>query len=265
MHAEDELDAVAVKGLAERLPERRRLAGEHTSLALDQYDLTAEAAHHLRELEPGRSTAEHDQPFGYLRHPGRLARAPDAVELSQTRNRRDDRIGAVGQHHVLGRVPHPVDLHYAGPGDAARPAQQVDAMFGEPALLAGVGIARDHEVSPRERGREVDLRVRAHRERAVHRLAGAQQRLRRDARPVGALTADQLALDDGHAEAAFGERAGGVLARGAAPEHDHVVVPVRRARHPARRSLASRGIWAVSSTRAVGTPGGRPLTGAAPS
>jgi hypothetical protein len=166
---------------------------------------------------------------------------------------------------VLGRVPHPVDLHYADPGDAARPAQQVDAMFGEPALLAGVGIARDHEVTPRECARDVDLGVGAHREHAVHRLARAQQRLRRDARPVGALAADQLALDDGDAQPALGERASGVFARGAAPEHDHVVVLARRARHPARRSSASPGSSAVSSTRAVVAPDGRALTGAAPS
>ncbi len=43
--------------------------------------------------------------------------------------------------------------------------------------------------------------------RALHRLARAQQRLGRDARPVGALTADQLALDDGDAQSAVGQRA----------------------------------------------------------
>ena len=60
--------------------------------------------------------------------------------------------------------------------------------------------------------------------RGVHRLAGAQQRLRRDARPVGALAADQLALDEGDAQAALGQRAGAVLARRAAAEDDDVVV-----------------------------------------
>ena len=58
----------------------------------------------------------------------------------------------------------------------------------------------------------------------VRRLAGPQQRLRRDARPVGALAADQLALDERDAQAAFGERAGAVLARRAAADDDDVVV-----------------------------------------
>ena len=60
--------------------------------------------------------------------------------------------------------------------------------------------------------------------RGVHGLAGTQQRLRRDARPVGALAADQLALDERDAQAAFGERAGAVLARRAAADDDDVVV-----------------------------------------
>ena len=60
--------------------------------------------------------------------------------------------------------------------------------------------------------------------RGVHRLAGAQQRLGRDARPVGALAPDQLALDERDAQAALGQRAGAVLARRAAADDDDVVV-----------------------------------------
>ena len=58
----------------------------------------------------------------------------------------------------------------------------------------------------------------------VHRLARTQQRLRGDARPVGALAADELALDHRDAQAALGKRASAVLARRAAADHDHVVV-----------------------------------------
>ena len=56
------------------------------------------------------------------------------------------------------------------------------------------------------------------------RLRPAEQRLGRDARPVGALAADELAFDDGDAQPALGQRAGAVLARRAAAEHDDVVV-----------------------------------------
>ena len=59
---------------------------------------------------------------------------------------------------------------------------------------------------------------------AVDRFARAQQRLRGDAGPVRALAADELALDEGDAQAAFAQRAGAVLAGRAAADHDRVVV-----------------------------------------
>ena len=58
----------------------------------------------------------------------------------------------------------------------------------------------------------------------MYRLAGAQQRLGRDARPVRALAADELALDHGNAQPALGERAGAVLSRRASAEDDDVIV-----------------------------------------
>ena len=67
--------------------------------------------------------------------------------------------------------------------------------------------------------------------RGVRRLARAQQRLGRDARPVRALAADELALDERDAQAALGERAGAVLAgRAAADDDDVVVAHVRQLR-----------------------------------
>jgi hypothetical protein len=58
----------------------------------------------------------------------------------------------------------------------------------------------------------------------MHGLTRAQQRLGGDARPVGALAADQLALDDGDAQSAGSQRRSAVLAGGAAAEDDDVVV-----------------------------------------
>jgi hypothetical protein len=43
------------------------------------------------------------------------------------------------------------------PGEPAAAADQVDAVVGQPALLAGVGVVGDHEVAPRQRGLDVDL------------------------------------------------------------------------------------------------------------
>jgi hypothetical protein len=54
----------------------------------------------------------------------------------------------------------------------------------------------------------------------VDRFAGAEQRLRGNAGPVGTLAADQLALDDGDAQSAGSQRRRAVLAGGAAAEND---------------------------------------------
>ena len=75
---------------------------------------------------------------------------------------------------------------------------------------------------------DIDLCGRRRLARAMDRLAGPEQRLGRDARPVGALAADELALDDGDPQAALGECAGAVLAGRAGAEDDDVVVAVHR-------------------------------------
>ena len=152
----------------------------------------------------------------------RLVQTP--VELAQARDGRHDRIRAGRHDDVPGGVAHAVDLDHARPGQPAGAAQQVDALARQPALLAGVGVVRDHEVAPGQRRLDVDLRGGRRLARALHRLAGAQQRLGRDARPVGALAADQLALDEGDPQAAVGQLAGAVLARRAAAQDDDVVV-----------------------------------------
>src|SRR5256885_2369531 len=60
--------------------------------------------------------------------------------------------------------------------------------------------------------------------RAAQRLAGPQQRLGRDAGEVRAFAAQQLALDDRHAQPAVGQRGRAVLAGRTAAEDDDVVV-----------------------------------------
>ena len=84
-------------------------------------------------------------------------------------------------------------------------------LLSSPLGLAGVVVAGDHEVAPREarasgRARRVTAsRAPGASRAACERLAGAQQRLGRDACPVVALAADQLALDDRDPQAAVGE------------------------------------------------------------
>ena len=57
-----ELDAVAVQHLAERIAERRGLARQHVPAALDERDLSPEAANSLRHLDPHRPAPEDQQP-----------------------------------------------------------------------------------------------------------------------------------------------------------------------------------------------------------
>ena len=126
-----------------------------------------------------------------------------------------DGVGAARDHDVLGRVAHGVDLDRARAGEPPRPPDEGDAPLREPALLPGVGPLRDHVVAPGECRLDVHLRARPDVARALHGLAGPEQRLGRDARPVGALAPDQLALDDGDPQAALGQGGRAVLAGGA--------------------------------------------------
>jgi hypothetical protein len=125
---------------------------------------------------------------------------------------------------VVGGVAHTVDLDDARAGEPAAAPQQIDAVIGQPALLSSIGVVRDHEVTPGERRLDIDLGARGRLARPMDGLARSQQRLGRDARPVGALAPDQLPLDDRNPHAGLGKRAGAVLARRPAAQHDDVVV-----------------------------------------
>ena len=175
---------------------------------------------------------------------------------------------AGGDHDVRCGVPDTVDLDDTGAGQPAVAPQQVDVVLGEPALLAGVGIVRHHEVPPRQRGLDVDLCAGAGLARTVHRLARAQQRLGRNARPVGALTADQLPFDDGDVQSAGGQRRSAVLTGGAAAEHDHVIVRIGVARVDMAAPVLVRRFRPDDARRTVpvapGDPGSSPWSGSGP-
>ena len=134
------------------------LAREHVSAALDEHDLAAEATDRLRHLDADRPAAEHQQPARHRLHarsPRGSSRSPRAragpgwagpPDRRRSRGRRGRRCG--------GRRP---PRRLPVPASRPRAADQVDAVVGEPALLAGVGVVRDHEVAPRERRLDVDL------------------------------------------------------------------------------------------------------------
>ncbi len=168
------------------------------SRALDEGHLAAQPAHGLSHLDTDRPTADDQQAARDGLHAGHLAVGPDTVQLAQARDRRHDRIRAGRQHHMRRRVTPAVDLDHAGPAQAPGAADQVDALARQPGLLPGVGVVRDHEVAIGQRARDIHSRGGSHLPRLTHRLAGAQQRLGRDARPVRALAADQLPLYQRH-------------------------------------------------------------------
>ena len=113
--------------------------------ALDERDLSAEAADGLRHLDPHRPAPEDEQPPRDGLHAGDFAVRPDAVELAQARDGRNDRVGAGREDDVLRGVAgrrrprrRPSPRVGRALGAASMPC------VGQPALLPGVGVVRDH-------------------------------------------------------------------------------------------------------------------------
>jgi hypothetical protein len=233
-HAQHELDALAAQGLAEGLSQPCRLASQQMLGRVGDGRLAPEAAHDLRHLDAHGPAAQHHQAPGDRLHPRGFPAGPHAVELAQPRDRRHDRIGPGRQDDVVGRVAHPVDLDHARPGEPAGAPEQRDALARQPALLAFVGVVRNHEVPPGERGLDVDPRGGRRVPRRLHRLARAQQRLGRDAGVVRALATHQLALYDGDPQSPVRQGPGTVLARRPPAEDDDVVVTAQDDASPIR-------------------------------
>ena len=224
MPTEDELDPVATQHLAEGMAEWPRLPREHTILALDDDHLGPEPSRRLRELDPRRARSEHDQSAGDRLHARGFTSAPDAVELGEAGDRRKERIGARCDDDVIGGVALAVDLDRAYAVEPPVASDEVDAPGVEPFHRAVIGVVRHHEVAPCKRGLDVDLCLRSRLDCGLHGLAGAQQALRRDARPIRALPSDPLALDHRDAQATFSQRTRAVLTRCTRAEDDDVVV-----------------------------------------
>ena len=227
-------DALGLEGGPQFLAGERLLPREQPLRALeDHHLLAAQALEGLRHLGADGTAAQHEQPSGELLRAGDHPVVPRAG-LAQARDRRDQRAGAGGQHDRPGRAEPPggavggLDLDGPFPGQPAGAADQVDAFALQPGQLPIVSPVRGHVVALGEGGRGVEL--------AGDRLGGARRTSRRgqhvtrpderlggDAAPVGALTTDQLPLDDGNGEAAVGQAAGRVFAGRARADYHHVI------------------------------------------
>ena len=190
----------------------------------DQRDLAAEAADGLRHLDPHRPAAQDEQPARYRLHAGRLAVGPDAVELAQPR------IGGMNGSAPLASTTlsalwrSPSTSTTPDAGQPAGAAEQVDPVARQPLLLPGVGVVGDHEVAPRERRLDVDLRG-----RRARRAPPARPRPAAAASSTGCRRSTSTRHPRARARrsppaARRRPTRPRMLTRRAAAEHDHVVV-----------------------------------------
>ena len=204
--------------------ERCGLAGEHAIGALDERDFAAEAAHDLRQLDAGRS-----------RRPRRAAgggppsfRSPRGCVQTPSSSRRPGTGGMNGSAPLASTTCSAV---WRTPSTrrrrcrrAARSAQESRCPGPASQRTCPASEYLDTMKSRQASAAWTSTSAWPPLRRAPDGLTRSQQRLGRNARPVGALASDEFALDNRDAQAPFGQRAGAVLAGRAAAEHDDVVV-----------------------------------------
>ena len=130
----------------------------------------------------------------------------------------------VGDHHVIGFQQLPAGLDPPRPGEPGRALDDRRASVLVAFDLGGVIQVPDHVIVIVPQPRPVD-RGRGHPGDPAGlgpHLRASQQRLGRDARPVSALPADQLPLDDRDPPPGFEQPTGGGLAAHAHPDDDHI-------------------------------------------
>ncbi len=236
--AGQDLDALLLERLAGERRDLGVLDGQDLRQQFDHRHLRAHGAVERRELDPDGTGADHQQ---RLRHPVRrhgLEIGPDqllvrldAGEHARPRAGREDdvlgliragperpfrRLGLGGIHgDPAGRLERGLAPDHR---DLVLPEQEGDAL-GQP--LGDAARAFDHGggIVGDLLGREPELLGVRHQ---VEHVGRAQQRLGRDAAPVGADAADEVALDHRDLEAELRGADGGDVAAGAGADDDDV-------------------------------------------
>ena len=231
--AQQHIDARVAERCGDRLA-REGLERAEQPRTGDHRDAGAERRERGRQLARHDAPAEDREARGHVGDGRRLAARPrfgvgEARNIGQQRRRsRAHRDRVAGREHALGAIgcldPHPP---FAVEPPVA--AHEVDARPLEPADLAGVVPLVHDRVAGAEGGGDVDAAGNGsgragHRPRRAESRDRAQQRLRGHARPVRALAADELRLDDHRREPALHGTVGDVLADGAGADHDEVVL-----------------------------------------
>ena len=81
------------------------------------------------------------------------------------------------RQHMIGGVAHSIHLDDTRTGDSAATAQQADAPVLQPALLPGVEVVVDLEVTPSKRRLNIDSRIRCRSTGTMDCLSRTKQRL----------------------------------------------------------------------------------------
>ena len=242
--AEAHVDALLAEQLRDQLAGLGMDAPEQVLAALDDRHPRAHAGEELRELGADRAAAHDDEALRHLVRPRRVAVRP-VLDRVEPVDRRDRRPRAGGEDEPVVRQLLPVHLHDTRPRDPAFAAHEPAAPLLEVVELAGVVPVARHPVAPRpDAVRLGPLAVQPRRplERGAE-LGRPQQRLRRHAREVRALAADEPALDERDLRLVVepAEGADEVLAGRPSAEDDdlHYCEPVRR-EEPVRDLLRRR-------------------------
>jgi len=190
-------DTLRGQRLGGQLADARVLPVDEPARPLDDGDLRTHPAVELGELDADRAAADQQHPGGDVADVGGFPAGPHR-HLVQALDGRADRLGSGGDHHVLCFQLLPGCLDPAGPGEPGGALDDRGAGLLVVLDLGGVIEVPDHVVVVIAQNRPVE-------DGGSHpggpaglgpRLRAAQQRLGRDARPVGAFAADQLPLDE---------------------------------------------------------------------
>ena len=169
----------------------------------------------LGELDPHRPAAQHDRALGQLGERRGLAVGPEP-DLVQPWDRGDVGSRSGREDDARRAQPFTAHLHHLLGDDPALAAVDVDPLLAILGDLLGVVEAADHVVAVGDQLLPAPLgNARARRALGLREdLGGPQQGLGGDARPVRALAADQLALDQRRAQPQTGQARGDDLAGG---------------------------------------------------
>ncbi len=226
--AEPDVDVVALERLERGFGVARMVGGDEPLARLDHGDGHAEPGVDLGQLDPGRAAAQHEQAARQLAGAGRVLVRPGVDGLDPL-DRRQLRPRADGDDHVL-RLELVARVVVADRDleQAITPAVEpsLTAEDGRAGRLEGSDVARvvgvvavlavDHVVAP---GRGAGPVVVTAGGVAIGRV---EQRLRGDAAPERARSAEQVPIDHGDRRAPCPGLVGGRLAARAGADDDEV-------------------------------------------